>query len=122
MAVKSAAELVAAQYGIDDVLFEESAAGVVANIAPAVLVRNASHRLTLVLVNLSANTIYARPMGAPSTARGQSIPANGGTMILNWRDDLTLQAYEWQISAAADASAYYYQALYIGGHGKGATP
>jgi hypothetical protein len=117
----SCADLARSLYGID-VGFEESAAGAVANIADAVMIRNGPNRIALVIVNASANILYARPDAPASAARGIIIPANGGTFILGFRDDLTLPAHEWHIAAAADGSAYYYQALNIIGKSFAGAP
>lgn len=119
--IAGVADLVQSQYGVS-VVFDESDAGAVANIADSVLVRSTPHCVALTIVNQSANQMYVRAMAPASAARGLWIPANGGTLILGWRDDLTLPALEWHIVAGADGSPVYYQRLLLVGSPDVTTP
>jgi len=66
----------------------------------------ASHRANLFILNLSANVLYALPMGAPSATNGIRLDPNGGRILLNFKDDLELCTYEWNIFDAVGGSNY----------------
>lgn len=78
-----------------------------------VLVRRNPARVALVVINLSANTVVIAPDTDVSLTRGIQVPANGGSVTLNLRDDLLLPALEWSVIASADNSAIYVLALEI---------
>tara|TARA_Y100000310_G_scaffold337943_1_gene426294 strand:- start:1782 stop:2144 length:363 start_codon:yes stop_codon:yes gene_type:complete len=73
--------------------------------ADKIIARNDPGRVALIIVNMSANTVYIRPLEAATTAAAIILAASGGSAAMNWRDDLILQALEWHSIASADNSA-----------------
>lgn len=51
--------------------------------------------LSLVFVNLGSVDAIIAPNNAPSTTNGVIVPANGGLVAYNFKDDLLLPTYEW---------------------------
>lgn len=51
------------------------------------------NRLGLIMVNLSANSIYFSPIGIASSSNGILLSANGGSASLKRRDDFDLTGY-----------------------------
>ena len=73
--------------------------------ADKIIARNEPGRVSLIIVNLSGNTVYVRPLHAATTAASILLSPTGGSVAMNWRDDLILQALEWHAIASADNSA-----------------
>lgn len=65
------------------------------------------NRVALLLVNLSANTMYATPSGTPSASNGIRIGPSGGTLISWWGEDGMLPTREWGLLADAASSNLY---------------
>lgn len=69
--------------------------------------RNNSTRVALLVFNLSVNVMFISPDPAPSAANGIRLDPNGGRLLLNFKDDLELCGYEWNIFDAVGGSAFY---------------
>lgn len=89
-------------------LYEEDDGTVSVGTAATKIVGNDPDALALTIINLSANTIYLRPSNNPSATKGIQIDANGGSVSMNVRDDLTLPTRAWWALATAAASDVYY--------------
>lgn len=78
----------------------------------AVLARNDPGRAALVIVNLSANTITVRPVNPATTTQGIVLAASGGSVSMNWQDDLILPALVWNgISSGANSDVFVVEAI-----------
>lgn len=77
------------------------------NIARGVAIPRNPNRLFCVFVNLSANSMYLNPVGAPSNTNGVLIGALGGSLTLLAEEDFDMTGYEWDGIAAADASSFF---------------
>ena len=64
-------------------------------------------RGALLMLNLSAATIYVAPNTLVAATRGIFLGANGGSLALVLRDDLVLPTLQWWALAAAAASDLY---------------
>lgn len=65
-------------------------------------------RLSLILINLSANNIWIAPGTFVAPAHGIMLVPNGGTFILNYREDLTLASHAWVgISDGANSDMFW---------------
>lgn len=69
--------------------------------------KNNATRVAALVFNLSANVMYISPDAAPSAANGIRLDPNGGRLILNFKDDLELCGYEWNIFDATGGGAFY---------------
>jgi hypothetical protein len=78
-----------------------------ANIAVAKVLSADPKRMTFEIVNLSANAMYVAPSNTVSTNKGIYIAPNGGSLSLNYINDLSLVTMDWYITASVDASAIY---------------
>ena len=67
--------------------------------------RGNPQRAFLLIVNLSANTIYVSPDNRPSAAHGIILTPNGGSVSVIWDRDLELTTAEWFAIAGGAASA-----------------
>lgn len=77
-------------------------------VAMAQIVPANPRRLSLIMVNLSANNIYIAPETFVSAAHGILLVPNGGTFILNYREDLTLASHAWMgVAAGANSDMYW---------------
>lgn len=65
-------------------------------------------RLSLIFINLSANNIWIAPDTFVAPAHGIMLVPNGGTFILNYREDLTLASHAWYGIAAANNSDMFW--------------
>ena len=110
---RSALDILAERYG-QNVSYRESPDGSEVGTASALLVPNDPQRVALVVINLSANTIYLR-MRRPAVATG-SIPLlpSGGSMSLNLDDDLILPSLDWHgIATGANSDVYWAGAVLV---------
>lgn len=73
-------------------------------VAAAQVLRQDPNRLAATIVNLSAATFYLSPDRVPSATHGLRVGPTGGTLILNWRDDLHLVGLEWNGLSTVAAS------------------
>ena len=101
----AAAQYIAKEYGG---AFEEDDGDVSVGTSPTKIVDSDPDSLALVIINLSANTVYLRPANNPSSSDGIQINASGGSMSINVRNDLTLPTREWWGVASAAGSDVYY--------------
>jgi hypothetical protein len=76
-----------------------------AGVAAALVFTNDPNRIGFYLVNLSLNAMYAGPFNNPSSTRGFYIGPNGGSLIVDWREDGHLVGWEWWVIADGAASA-----------------
>ena len=80
-------------------------------VAIAQIVPMNPRRLSLIMVNLSANNIWIAPETFVSPAHGILLVPNGGTFILNYREDLTLASHAWVgIADGANSDMYWLEA------------
>jgi hypothetical protein len=76
---------------------------------------NDPERVTALLVNMSANTIYLAFDEAVSSTRGIILAANGGTLITSVRDDFMLPTHSfWAVASAAASNLYVLTSRRIG--------
>lgn len=73
----------------------------------SVVAANNPGRAALAIINTSANTLYLRSRGVPTSTNGIILNAGGGSLILNMTQDLLLPSYEWQALASAAGSTVY---------------
>jgi len=111
--VRSVYELLERQYGVK-LDFEENPVTASVGVTDAVILKNNPRRIALVIINLSANTVYIRPgvLAASATAGIVLIPS-GGSVTLNCQEDFHLPALEWHAVASGAASAIYIAGIII---------
>ena len=68
------------------------------------LVENNPGRTNLTIVNLSANSVYLSPQSAATTSSGILLTASGGSLAMNYNDDLILPTLEWHALASGSSS------------------
>ena len=73
--------------------------------ASEVLAKNNPGRTNLTIVNLSSNTLYLSPLDTASSTNGILLGAAGGSLTLNYWDDLIQPTLEWHAIAAGSNSA-----------------
>lgn len=78
-----------------------------ADTADKIIARNDPGRVALVVVNLSANIAYIRPIRIATSTASIRLAPSGGSIAMNWRDDLILQALEWHAIASVDNSSIF---------------
>lgn len=66
---------------------------------------NNPRRLAALIVNLSPNSVWVKPLADPSSSSGVLVPANGGTFSLIWSEDFHLVGYQWRAIASGLASS-----------------
>jgi len=59
------------------------------------ILKNNPDRLAAIIINLGINPIYVSPYADVSRFKGIRIGPNGGSLILNAKEDLELVGYEW---------------------------
>jgi hypothetical protein len=69
------------------------------------IVQNNPERVNLLIINLSANTVYIRPNGVPSATAGIVLAPSGGSFSTNMLEDLVLPSYAYSALATGAASA-----------------
>lgn len=74
------------------------------DIAVTQIFSNNPKRFGLVIVNMSANTVYIAPDSQVSAARGWVLVPNGGAVHFNWIEDFQLCMLPYYGSATADNS------------------
>jgi len=75
--------------------------------ASEVIAKNNPGRTNLTIVNLSSNTMYLSPLDAASSTNGILIGAAGGSLTLNYWDDLIQPTLEWHAVASGSNSAVF---------------
>ena len=76
-------------------------------VASALILRDNPQRVAALIVNHSANQVNVRSRSEATLTSGVRLNANGGTLILNWEDDLILPALDWFAIAGGAGSAIY---------------
>ena len=71
------------------------------------ILRNDPKRLTLVIINLSANSVYVAPNNRVATTNGIYLVPNGGAVSLLYRDDYQLCTSEWWAISNTGTNAIY---------------
>ena len=80
------------------------------------LVENNPGRTNLTIVNLSANSVYLSPQNAATTSSGILLTASGGSLAMNYNDDLILPTLEWHALASGSSSnVFIIEASILGG-------
>jgi len=80
------------------------------------LVENNPGRTNLTIVNLSGNSIYLSPQNAATTSSGILLTASGGSLAMNYNDDLILPTLEWHALASGSSSnVFIIEASILGG-------
>lgn len=106
-------ELVAREFGVEvDVVDSRDATSV--GTTDVIVARNDPRRVGLIVVNLSANVVYLRPLQPASTTTGIRLTSNGGTVLMNWRADMVMPALEWHGIADGAGSAIFVLEVLIG--------
>lgn len=59
------------------------------------LAQNNDDRVALTVINLGASAVYMNIDTAVSASNGIRLGATGGSVSMNWRDDLVLPGREW---------------------------
>ena len=73
-------------------------------------------RTNLTIVNLSSATVYLSPMSAASSSSGILLTASGGSLAMNYNDDLVLPTLEWHaIASASSSNVFVIEASILGG-------
>lgn len=106
MAGKSVHELVDERFGVLTRTNENPESAVV-NIAETLLLRANPNRLALVIINLSANTVFVKPREGVSATAGIALAAGVGSLSVTMEDDFTLAALDWFGTSAVDAQAVF---------------
>ena len=84
-----------------------------AGAAAAIVFRNNPNRIAMVLINLSANSVYLGFSNQVSATNGFYIDKSGGFVSFNCWDDFILPTHEMWIIAPAGASNIYSVELLI---------
>jgi hypothetical protein len=118
-ALKTLKELLEAKLGVRTYTRINRATSAV-GVAVGRVLLNSPNRVSAVLVNLSANTIYVSPDGSPSATHGIRLGPSGGSLILKWDEDFSLCGYEWNALASGAASDIFIleQLILSGGEGE----
>ena len=104
---RSALDVLAERYG-QNVSYEESPEGSEVGVASAVLVPANPQRVSLTIINMSANTVYVRPR-RPALATGSIVlvPAGGHTSV-DLDSDTVLPIFDWHaIASGANSDVYW---------------
>ena len=103
--IRSVYELVEARLGIrlDFALTNSKTIGT----ASEIIAKNNPGRTNLTIVNLSNNTLYLSPLDTASSTNGILLGAGGGSLTLNYWDDLIQPTLEWHAIASGGSSAVF---------------
>ena len=112
--VNSVYQLIEARLGVN-VAFKLTGTTSVGT-ADVQLVENNPGRTNLTIVNLSSNTVYLSPMSAASSSSGILLTASGGSLAMNYNDDLVLPTLEWHaIASGSSSNVFVIEASKLGG-------
>jgi hypothetical protein len=112
--VNSVYQLIEARLGVN-VAFKLTGTTSVGT-ADVQLVENNPGRTNLTIVNLSTNTVYLSPMAAASSSSGILLTASGGSLAMNYNDDLVLPTLEWHaIASGSSSNVFVIEASILGG-------
>ena len=103
--IRSVYELVEARLGIhlDFAITNSKTIGT----ASEIIAKNNPGRTNLTIVNLSSNTLYLSPLDTASTTNGILLGSGGGSLALNYWDDLIQPTLEWHAIASGSGSAVF---------------
>jgi len=103
--IRSVYELVEARLGIklDFAVTNSKTIGT----ASEVIAKNNPGRTNLTIVNLSSNTLYLSPLDTASATNGILLGSGGGSLALNFWDDLIQPTLEWHALASGSGSAVF---------------
>ena len=104
--ITTVAELIAVQLGVEFVNFREGEINDV-DIADKVVVQNHPGRAALLFVNLGTDFAVFRPLAAATTTRGIRLTASGGSVSMNYIDDLIMPTLEWHGVGNIDNTAIF---------------
>ena len=91
---KSIHELVDERFGVRTRSNENPEVTQVQNVE-TLLLRADPNRLALVIINLSANTMFIKPRGGVTLTNGIALSAGVGSLSVTMEDDFTLPSLEW---------------------------
>jgi len=103
--IRSVYELVEVRLGLR-LDFKVSASKTIGT-ASEIIAQNNPGRTNLTIVNLSSNTLYVSPLNAASSTNGILLGSGGGSLALNYNDDLLMPALEWHAIASSGSSAVF---------------
>lgn len=99
-------DLIRSQLGADNLDFQEGEI-VDVDIADKVILKGSPGRGAFVVINLGSAAIFLRP-GAPAvTTFGIRLGPSGGSLSVNWLDDLILPSLEWHGVSGSNNQAIY---------------
>ncbi len=98
---KSIHEVIADELGILP-RFEENPEAVDVDSTEKIILRANPNRFAVLFVNLGTVAIFLRPQRTATLTSGFQLAAGGGSLFINWREDLVLPALEWHAIASID--------------------
>ena len=104
--IRSVYELIAKQYGAD-VSIEDLSLNLSIGTTDLIIAANDPKVVAMVVINLSANVLYLRPVGVASATAGIRLAAAGGSLSMGFQTDSHLPSLEWHALASGAASAIY---------------
>jgi hypothetical protein len=104
---RTLADLVAEKLGVRAELVENESGITTVGTSVVILLPVNPNRVACGVINLSTNTIYARPKNQAAATAGITLAPNGGFMQLIWEEDFELTGYEWTFVASGAGSAVY---------------
>ena len=108
---KSIHELVDERFGVRTRV-NENPETLTVGTAETLLLRADPNRLALVILNLSGNTLFVKPRGGVTTARGIALSALVGSLSVSMEDDFTLPSLDWfGISTVAGQAVFVLEIL-----------
>ena len=103
MSSRTLADLVKERLGIPTYRNDNPVVSSVGVTATLIARRN-PNRIWLTIVNLSANVLYVGPFSDVSTTKGYYLSANGGTLTVDYINDMELSGDDWYAIATGAAS------------------
>lgn len=98
------AQLLMNEYGVKVHPSRESGTQTIGVVGSQVVPNN-PNRVGLVMINLSANTIYVDINPGVTSSAGILLAPNGGAITLDWRTDFTLVSNDWYAIATLAGSS-----------------
>lgn len=93
--MRSVYDLLASRLGVGDIDVGINRDASDIDIADKIIARNDPARVALVIINLGTVSVFVTPQIPATTTRGIVLGASGGSVSMNWQDDLVLPALEW---------------------------
>ena len=103
--IRSVYELVEARLGLR-LDFKISSAQTVGTSSETIAANNPG-RTNLTIINVSTTTLYVAPVNVASSSNGIILAASGGSLSLNYNDDLIQPALQWNGVASGSGSAIF---------------